>query len=193
MHRSFVPICRMGNVEIKNVSPPTRVALTETWLTVAEELDVNVGTQPDVERQVPTDVVRIVVNHNLVTVPEPVVAVADVSGSNTEIETAEPEAAGPSSRQMPNVAAANSAREAPMLPRVIEVVAGVPGTGIVSDPFAVGVNVRGIGVPGRVVEMLRLSRGSRMRLNMCLGRAMGRDMSTRRAPVFFRMLCPSGN
>lgn len=124
---------------------------------------MNVGAQPDVERQVPADVVRVVVNHDLVTVPHPVVAEAVVIGGNAEIETAEPEAVARSAGQMPNVAAANSSGKVPVLPRVIDVVVGVSRAGLVPDPFAVGVNVWSIGVPGRIgiTTLLRCGRGMR--------------------------------
>lgn len=164
---------------------------------VPQKHDVDVGAQSDVERQVPADVVRIVVNHNLVTVPHPTVAEANVIGGDTEVEPPKPEATGPSAGQMPNVAAANSARKVAMLPGVIEVVVGITRAGVVTNPFAIGVNVRRIGVPGRVAKMTFFRSRRRMRLNMRLGRAMGGDMSCRCAPVFFTfaltMLRPSRN
>jgi hypothetical protein len=45
-------------------------------LLASEKLDVNVSAQPDVKGQVPVDVVRIVIDHHLVVVPLPAVAVA---------------------------------------------------------------------------------------------------------------------
>ena len=44
-----------------------------------------VSPQPDVECQVPTDMVRVVINHHLVVVPIPVVAVVIFIGCDTEI------------------------------------------------------------------------------------------------------------
>ena len=62
---------------------------------------------------------------------------------------------------MPNVATANPARKVPVLPRMINVIAGVTRTGIVSNPLAVVVNVRSLRVPGRVgiMTFLRSGRG----------------------------------
>ena len=45
-------------------------------LLASEKLDVNVSAQPGVKGQVPVDVVRIVIDHHLVVVPLPAVAVA---------------------------------------------------------------------------------------------------------------------
>ena len=42
---------------------------TVTQLVVPEELNVNVGSQPHVESQVPAHVVGVVIDHNLVAVP----------------------------------------------------------------------------------------------------------------------------
>jgi hypothetical protein len=131
-------------------SVPSRVLkkLVITCLTVTEVLDVNVGTQPDVKRQVPADVVGVVINHDLVTVPYPIVAISEIIRGNAEIESPEPETAGSTARQMPNMAGPESARKVPVLPGVIEVVVGISRAAIVPDPFAIGVNVRSIGVPG---------------------------------------------
>src|SRR5208337_4503258 len=129
---------------------------------VPEEHDVNVSAQSDVERQIPADVVGIVVNHDLVSVPHPVVAVTVVIRGNAEIETAEPEAIASSAGQMPNVPAANSARKVPVLPRVVEVIVAISRAGFVADPFAVRMDVRSIGVPSRVVIMRRFRSGRLM-------------------------------
>lgn len=99
---------------------------------------------------------------------------------------------------MPNVATANSAGKVPVLPRVIEVIVGVSRAAIVSNPFAIGVDVRSIGVPGRVAIVPRLRCGRGMRLDMCLGRAMFGDvMPSRFAPLLFTLaltaLGPSRN
>jgi len=154
---------------------------------VPEEHDVNVSAQPDVERQIPADVVGVVVNHNLVAVPHPVIAEADVIGCDAEIETAEPEAAGASADQMPYVVPANSARKVAVRPGVIEMVIAVSRTGIVPDPFTVRVDVRSIGVPGCIVIMSRLRSGCLMGSGRRFLRAMGGYMSTRCAPVLFTL------
>jgi hypothetical protein len=53
---------------------------------------VNVGTEPDVVSEIPADVIRVVVEHNIVTIPEPVRAQADLERRHAEIVAAEPEA-----------------------------------------------------------------------------------------------------
>jgi len=54
---------------------------------------VNVGAKPYVIRQIPSDVVRIFVDHDLIRIPEPVTAEAEVIRGDAEVEPAEPETA----------------------------------------------------------------------------------------------------
>jgi hypothetical protein len=103
--------------------------------------------------------VRIGIDHHLVLAPNPVAAEAKVKGCDTEIIPPKPETVRPPTRQHPDVLAAKAAVEASMLPRMIEVVVDVSTAGIMSDPFAVGVNVRSVRMPFRVPEVTGLGRG----------------------------------
>ncbi len=115
--------------------------------------DVDVGSQPHVVGQVPAGMVGIFIDDDVIAVPEPVAAEANVIRSDTEIEAAEPEAVGAASGEMPDVAAAEAAGKASVLPGMIEVVVGIVGTGVVADPFAVRMDVRRVGMSGLVVEV----------------------------------------
>ena len=116
--------------------------------------------------------VGIIVDDDVVAVPKPVVAEADVIGGDAEIEATEPEAIGTASCEMPNVAAAKAAGEVSVLPGVIEVVVRIVWAGVVADPFAVGVDVRRVGMTGLVVEVTVFLGGSGMR-STGRSRAMG--------------------
>ena len=162
------------------------MALKETQLVISEVLDVNIGPQPHVESQVPAVVIRVVINHNLVAVPQPVIAVVVVSGSNIEIEAIEPKAVATATAQVPNVAAANSAGKVPVFPGMIEVVAGVVSTGIVPDLFAIVVNVWSLRMPRRVGIMVLLRSGRGMSFtprSRWRGPSLRRTMGNRIAPV----------
>ena len=115
---------------------------------------MDVGAQPDVKTEVPADMVRVFINHHLVGVPEPVVAEAILIGGNTEIETAKPEVFAAPSGQPPDVFAAKASCEVPMLPRMIEVVVHVFGAGGMPNPFPVGVNMRSVWMPCRIVIIM---------------------------------------
>ena len=137
----------MHTTEIKN---PRIEPLPELG---SQVLNVDVGTEPDIVGEIPAVVVGIFVDDDVVAVPEPVVAVGEVECADAEIETAEPEAVGTASGEMPDVTAAEAAGEVAVFPGMIKMHAGIVATGVVADPFAVRVNVRGIGVTSLVVEV----------------------------------------
>ena len=105
--------------------------------------------------------VGVFVNDDIVAVPKPVAAEADVVGSNAKVEAAEPETIGTAAAEVPDVAAAEAASKVAVLPGMVEVVVDVVMAGVVADPFAVGMNVRRVGMAGLVVEMRSLRRWMR--------------------------------
>ena len=105
--------------------------------------------------------VGVFVNDDVVVIPKPVVAESDVIWGDTEVKAAEPETVWASAAEMPDVATAESAGEASVLPGMVEVVVRIVAAGIVANPFAVGVNVWRVGMASLVVEV-RVFRG-RMR------------------------------
>jgi len=134
-------------------------------LAVAEVFDVAVGAEADVVGEVEAVVVGVFVDCDLVGAPVPVVAEAVVGGENAEVETAEPEAFAIAAFNAPDVAAAEAAGEAAMGPRMINMVMDVSTAGVMADPFAVGVDVRRVGMTFPVVEsavLVGLASGSVM-------------------------------
>ena len=119
---------------------------------------MNVGAQPDVVGKVPAVVVGIVVDHDVIIIPIPVIAIADVEGCDAEIVSAEPEAAGTTAPQTPDMAASDSKRKVAVLPGMVEMEVGVVASCVVADPAIVGMNVRGFGVAGLIAEGLVLFR-----------------------------------
>jgi hypothetical protein len=117
---------------------------------------VNVGAQPHVVGEIPAVVVGVVVDHDVVIIPVPVTAIADVEGCDAEIVSAEPEAAGTTAPKTPDMTAPDSKRKVAVLPGMVEVEAGIIVSVIVTHPVVVGMNVRGFGVAGLVAERLVL-------------------------------------
>lgn len=113
---------------------------------------MHVAAEPYVVGQIPTDVVRVVVDHNLIGVPEPVGGIVEVVGGDAEIESREPEALRASALDAPDVRLAKSAGEVSVFPRTIDVVVRIVTAGVMSDPLAVGVDVRDIGMARLVGE-----------------------------------------
>src|SRR5258708_20015810 len=84
----------------------------------AQERNVHVGPQPRVIRQIPAHVIGIVVDHDAVAVPIPVVDVRVVEIRNSEVKAVEPEAFSVSAPQYPDMPRAKSTPEPPMLPSI---------------------------------------------------------------------------
>src|SRR5689334_8867714 len=114
-------------------------------LAAAEIFDVAIGAEANVVGEIPAIVVGIVVDHDLVAVPIPIVAVGIVIGCDAEIEAAEPEALAIAAGDAPDVATANAAGEAAMLPGMIEMIVGIITARVVADPLVLVVNVRSVG------------------------------------------------
>lgn len=114
---------------------------------------MDIGSQPYVVGEIPAGMVGIFVDDNVVGVPKPIVAVANVIGSDAEVESAEPETVGAASSEPPDVTSAKASREMAMLEGMVEVVVGIVGTGVVPDPLAIRVHVRGIGMAGLIVKV----------------------------------------
>jgi len=105
--------------------------------------------------------VRVFVDYDVITVPEPVATAADVKGSNAKVEAAEPESAGTASREVPDMAAAETSAKVAVLPGMVEVKSGIIASGIVPNPFAVVVHVRGFGMAFLIAERRVVGRGVR--------------------------------
>lgn len=97
---------------------------------------MNVGAEPDVVREIPADVIGVVVKDNVVTVPEPVSARTHLERCDAEIIAAKPEATRAASLQTKHKACSDAAGKAPMLPRMIEVQARIISK-VVPHPLAV--------------------------------------------------------
>ena len=157
-------------------------------------MHVHVSAESRVVGQIPAFVIRIIVDHDVIVVPIPIINVAEIEGSYAEVKSAEPEAAGSSAAQAPHVTRSDSALEAAMLPRVVKVKSGIATAIGVADPFVILVDVRSFGVRGfiaigsaRLISLARLSllvwglfarRGLPLRCS--LGRAVSRSRTARR-------------
>ena len=127
---------------------------------LSEKHDVNVNPQPHVIGEVPADVIWILINHDLVRIPEPVIAKAVVVWGNAKVEAAKPEALPVPSCKPKDMAGTEPAREVPMLPRMIEMVVRIITAGVMPDPLIARIDVRGVRVPGLVAIIAVFLRGA---------------------------------
>ena len=169
---------RSQNQNQKTKSKAADRSIRSTRALRSQVLDVDVCAKSYVVGEVPAFVVGIVVDDDVVAIPEPVVAEAEVIGRDAEIKTAEPEATGAATAEVPDVAAADAAGEASVLPGMVEVVVNVVAASVMADPFAVGVDVRSVRVTGLVVEVTLLRGcGCGMR-RACWRGTVGGDVSS---------------
>ena len=156
-----------------------------------------IGAKANVVGEIPAIVVGIIVDHDLVAVPIPIVAVGIVIGCDAEIETAEPEAFAIAAGDAPFVTAADAAGKAAMLPGTIEMIVGIIAAVFVADPLVIVVNVRSVGmIPfiGIPWGLLRVATIVLPGVILLPGgrRAMGRNVpSTDILGLFARMLLPA--
>lgn len=121
-------------------------------LSLSEILNVNVSAQSHVVGKVPADVVRIVIDDDLIAIPEPVIGKANIKGSDAEEEAAKPETARSAALNPENVPRAKAAPKMSVLPGTIKVVMRIVTAGIMADPFVVGVNMGRVRMSRLVVE-----------------------------------------
>jgi hypothetical protein len=113
---------------------------------------MNVSAQARIISEVVAGVIRVFIDHDLVTIPIPIIDEAVVVGRHAEIEAIEPEAVASAAAETENVARPEAAGESAMFPGAVPVDLEACIVAVVSDPLIVGVHVRSVGVAGAVVE-----------------------------------------
>ena len=98
---------------------------------------VDVGSEAHVIRQVVADIIGIVIDHNVVIVPEPVAAIAVVIRRDLEEEATDIEAVRSATAQPPNMLRSKAGGEASMLPGMIEMVVGIIAATFMPNPLIV--------------------------------------------------------
>jgi len=104
--------------------------------------NVSVSAEARVVGKIPTDVIRVLVDHQLIASPVPVGDDVVIIRGDVPVVTAEPEAFAVSSPQDEYVLRSKTAAEVSVCPRLSQVVMRVVGAAIVSHPAVVfGVHV----------------------------------------------------
>jgi len=139
-------------------------------LELASEIHhVTISAQTDVVGKIPPDVIRIVVDHDIVAIPDPIAAVVNIIGRNGEEKSANIESVRPTAPQAPYMLRPNPGFEVAVFPGMIQVVMGIGATGVMSHPVVIfSVHVRSFRVVGLIVELpvliLRRCRMGRCRM-----------------------------
>lgn len=99
---------------------------------------MDVHTEPGVIGQIPTHVIGIVVNGDLVGIPKPAVAIGDIKIRDAPSPAVKPETAWSATANAPNVVAPNEITgETTVLKRMVKVEVRIIAPGIVANPLAV--------------------------------------------------------
>jgi hypothetical protein len=82
---------------------------------------MNVDAEPSIIGEVPTWIVRVIIDYDRVGVPDPIGRVRDIDWGYTPVPVVEPKPVGAATGQAPLVAGAEAAAETAVLPWVIQV------------------------------------------------------------------------
>jgi hypothetical protein len=116
---------------------------------------VAIGAEPNVVREIPPRVIGVLVEDDLVTIPEPVAAIREVERGDGEVRTPEPEAVWASSSEPKDVLWAEPAAELAVLPRMVAMKMWIVPAGVVPDPNIITMDMRSVGMTGLVPEVVR--------------------------------------
>jgi len=153
---------------------------------------VNVLAQAHVVSEIPTQVIWILVENDVVGIPKPVGAVCIVVRSDRKVIAAKPEALRPAACQTPAMLRPETTGEMPVSPRAIDMVVRIIAARVVAYPLAVRMHVRRIGMALLVAEvsailLLWMLFGSALFLRTLLRSALLLRMRLRR-PLFLATL-----
>jgi hypothetical protein len=101
--------------------------------------------------------VRILVDHNRIRIPEPIGDVRKIFGRDAKVCAPEPESVGTSAFQTEHVTWSKAQGKASVFERTIYVVASIIATIIVPHPFAIGMHVRSLRMPLKIAETALLT------------------------------------
>ena len=116
----------------------------------SEVLHVAVCPQPDIVGEVPTVVIGVEIDNDVVVIPEPVATVVVVVRRDLEVVAADVESTDAAAMKPPDMLRSNPRSEMSMFPRAIEVIVHIVAARGMSHPGIVGVYVRDIGVAGLI-------------------------------------------
>jgi len=105
---------------------------------------VNIDAESHVISEVPADVIGVIVDDDVVAIPEPVATVANVKRRYAEVIAAKPEATGASAAEAPYETRTESTLEVAVLPSVIEVEAVFVPSPVMPNPPPILMDVRGV-------------------------------------------------
>ena len=108
---------------------------------------MGVGAEPGVVGEIPAGVIGIVVDHDVVAVPQPIAGVVIVVRRDAPEKATKPETVAAAAFETINVVAANFAAEVSVFPNVILMITAIVAAPVMTDPLIVlSMHVRSFGM-----------------------------------------------
>jgi hypothetical protein len=104
-------------------------------------------------------VVRVIVDHDLIAIPEPIVAVAVIGLRNTEEESTKPKTLWAASRKAEDMTLTDAPGKSSMFERPVEMVPRIIAARVMPDPLVVCVNVGRFWMSGSIRKTTICRRG----------------------------------
>ncbi len=160
---------------------PTRIepAVLAT-LPLTEVLHVHVGSQPHVVGEIPARMIRIFIDHDLISAPVPPIAIAQIIRSHAKVESAKPETARTAAPIRHNMPRPKPSTKMPMLPGVVKMIVRVVTPRSMSNPMAIIMHMGSV-------------RMSRSILKIPAWLPVRRGLLLRRRMIRLRTTCRGGN
>ena len=137
-----------------------RQALAEpASMSLAHVNYVRVNASPGVVGQVEAQIVRILIDHDRIGIPEPVSHVRVVLGRDAKVRTSEPEAGWTAALQPKHMTRPEPQRKASMFPWMVQMIAPLVAAHIVTHPLPIAVHMGRIGM-SLLVAKIRLAPGA---------------------------------
>jgi hypothetical protein len=158
---------------------------------------VRVGTCPGVVGQVETRVIRILVDHDRIGIPNPIGDERKIVWKNAKVGAPEPESIRAAAFKAEDMTRSEAQREAPVFPGTVHVIASIITTRVVTNPLAAIMHVRGLGMSLEIAEIALitsplisapLSAGALVRLALVRSTLFWRPLLDGRLPLFWSAL-----
>ena len=114
---------------------PLLTSTTDEYLLATHILHVGISPKPRVIGQIPAFMIRVVIDHNLILIPQPSIGKPIVIRSYTKVEAIEPEPSRPATAQPPAMIRPKPTHKPAMLIRVIQVIMRIATPRVMSNPI----------------------------------------------------------
>src|ERR1700689_3495780 len=95
---------------------------------------MRIGGKSHVVGEIPADMIRVVIDHDVVAVPEPVCAISGVEGCDREEECTHRKSVRVASVKPPDVARPDGTGKVTVFPGMVEMIVRIIAAGVMTDP-----------------------------------------------------------